>query len=145
MLIVGIVLIGHYCVNGSKTSTPTDEVTGDSCKLGQYCPEGSSEGIGCPAGKPHHMLSIQCQSICKCYMLYNETVMGNGMSASSSEYGSHYQPVMISSTLPSHDWNVNKPQQWVLHPLLLSKCDVGSLSSPTITELEKEFQTRPTV
>lgn len=45
------IFIGYYCVLNASTSTPTDGVTGNECELGEYCPEGSSEGIGCPAGK----------------------------------------------------------------------------------------------
>lgn len=51
LIIYCTVSTGYFCVNGSRTLTPTDGVTGDLCKPGQYCPEGSSEGIGCPAGK----------------------------------------------------------------------------------------------
>ena len=46
-----ISFIGYYCILNASTSTPTDGVTGNECELGEYCPEGSSVGIKCPAGK----------------------------------------------------------------------------------------------
>lgn len=46
-----IAFAGHYCVLNASSSTPTDDVTGNACRLGEYCLEGSSEGIECPSGK----------------------------------------------------------------------------------------------
>ncbi len=41
---------GYYCLQGASTPTPTDNVTGNVCPVGAYCPGGSNFTTLCPPG-----------------------------------------------------------------------------------------------
>ena len=41
---------GYYCIQGAKLKEPIDNVTGNICPQGKYCPIGSSAPISCPYG-----------------------------------------------------------------------------------------------
>lgn len=46
----GLCDAGYVCVSGSNSSRPTDGITGYECLAGYFCPEGSDQGLKCPAG-----------------------------------------------------------------------------------------------
>ena len=41
---------GYYCISGAATSQPEDDLTGNICPPGTYCPEGASHPTLCPLG-----------------------------------------------------------------------------------------------
>lgn len=43
-------LAGYWCMNASVSSTPTDGVTGQSCPIGNFCPQGTPVPVACPTG-----------------------------------------------------------------------------------------------
>lgn len=52
----------YYCLGGTKTSTPTDGVSGNVCPEGSFCPEGSPNHIPCLDGTySNQTLSETCQ------------------------------------------------------------------------------------
>ena len=57
---------GYYCSGGARVQNPEDDITGNVCDIGQYCPEGSLVGIDCPRGTFSNISGIwekeQCTS-----------------------------------------------------------------------------------
>lgn len=56
---------GYYCLAGAKISNPHDNITGNVCPRGHYCPIGTSNPIKCPAGKFSNSLQNQNKSDCE--------------------------------------------------------------------------------
>ena len=56
----------YWCINGSSTATPTDNVTGQACPEGQYCEKGVPVPDPCPlgtwSGSTGLALSGECQA-----------------------------------------------------------------------------------
>ncbi|KAJ8280617.1 hypothetical protein GJAV_G00056950 [Gymnothorax javanicus] len=46
----GLCAPGFYCTGGAVSSTPDDDITGNRCPLGFYCPMGSTAPLKCPEG-----------------------------------------------------------------------------------------------
>ena len=46
----GVCDASHICWGGSSTQNPVDQVYGDWCPTGNYCPQGTSTPIPCPVG-----------------------------------------------------------------------------------------------
>ncbi len=40
----------YYCLKGAKTPTPIDNIQGNICPRGFYCPEGTASPKACPIG-----------------------------------------------------------------------------------------------
>ena len=56
---------GYFCTEGAMVSNPADGgVTGDVCGVGQYCPEGSFQGIDCPRGTFNNQTGIWSENQC---------------------------------------------------------------------------------
>ena len=41
---------GFYCIEGSTTPNPTDNIMGSICPTGSYCPSGSKYPVPCKLG-----------------------------------------------------------------------------------------------
>ena len=46
-----LLLPGYYCSLNAETPTPTDNITGNICQPGHFCPPMSKYGTECPKGK----------------------------------------------------------------------------------------------
>lgn len=61
----GVCSAGHYCIQGSKSSTATGEPwTGGVCPPGGYCPSGTAVSLPCPPGTFSNVTGAQDQSSC---------------------------------------------------------------------------------
>ena len=77
-----LVAAGHYCLLGSSTPTPTDNVTGNICPMGHYCPRGSAAARACSIG--HYLDSVGngAELSCKLCDPGERSAFGNGTTAS---------------------------------------------------------------
>ncbi|CDJ49290.1 Cast multi-domain protein, related [Eimeria brunetti] len=55
----GLCAEGYYCAGGSTTPTPTDNVTGNVCPAGHFCPEGSYVAQRLSAQQVTHVVKAQ--------------------------------------------------------------------------------------
>ncbi|XP_038634722.1 multiple epidermal growth factor-like domains protein 11 [Scyliorhinus canicula] len=54
---------GYYCMGKARRATPTDNVTGNRCPIGHFCPPGSIRPLPCPPGQyTDVMQSLKCHS-----------------------------------------------------------------------------------
>ncbi|PIO29109.1 hypothetical protein AB205_0165670, partial [Aquarana catesbeiana] len=58
----GICHKGYFCILGSTSPRPQDEVTGNICPANHFCPAGSTEPTPCPEGTYSNSTG---QSVCK--------------------------------------------------------------------------------
>ena len=56
---------GYYCSGGAFISAPTDQVTGDICPPGSYCPVGTGVPQPCPLGTFSSQSGNQAVSACE--------------------------------------------------------------------------------
>lgn len=78
---------GYYCVSGALSSNPTmlnndqcptgtvHPIVGDVCPIGHFCPEGTENPIGCPAGSYQDLTNQDHCKACPAgkYCLVNTT------------------------------------------------------------------------
>ena len=57
-------MAGYYCIGGSWTKTPTDNVTGRACPEGKYCLEGTESPENCPAGTFSNITGLKAENEC---------------------------------------------------------------------------------
>ena len=60
---------GYYCIRGANTSTPTDDITGNVCPPGSYCPESSARPQPCPQG--HFVDFSQAVNVSECLLCHS--------------------------------------------------------------------------
>lgn len=55
---------GYYCTSAASVSAPTDQVTGDICPAGSYCPIGTGSPFLCPPGTFSSQTGNEAESDC---------------------------------------------------------------------------------
>ena len=56
---------GYYCTLAAETPAPVDDVTGNICPEGLYCPVGSTVGDQCPKGTFSNRTGLANSSQCE--------------------------------------------------------------------------------
>lgn len=56
---------GYFCMNGSKSATPTDGVTGDRCPQGYFCLSGTTDPSPCPLGTWSNSTGLKTTGECQ--------------------------------------------------------------------------------